>query len=177
MTDQHATTDLPDVPASAWALAGVCLLGQLLALADRGISRTDEFWVFVSMVLSALVVGWVSAGVLRARTGRLVLVWVLFAIDLLVNVIGTVDQLSTISAVDLARLAISVAQVVALSVFGSSPYFQRQRERQRQRPRASRVGEPSIAGLVLVAVVVGGLGGLTATGQGERAQMQLRIGL
>lgn len=170
MTD-HVTADPPSLPASVWALGWACLLTQLLALADRGFSRSDGSWVLLSVALSALVVGWVSAGVLRARTGRLVVAWLLFGIELVASVVGAADQLPALSGMEVLALAVSLVQVVALAVFCGSNYFQRQRTR----PTQGR--EPSIVGLVLVAVVVGGLGGLTAPANGDNPPQQLRVGL
>lgn len=171
MTALPATPDLSFPRASAWALACSCLVSQLLAMVDRGFNRSEEAWVALSMVLSALVVGWVSAGVLRARTGRLVVAWLVFGFGLIVVGAGVIDQLPTPSGMTVLELAVSLAQVAALAAFCGSAYFQRQRSSNAQ-------GEvPPIVGLVLVAVVVGGLGGLTAPANGENPPHQLRVGL
>ncbi len=45
-----------------------------VSLADRGLDQPDRAWVMLSVVASAVVVGWVSAGVLRARPIRIALV-------------------------------------------------------------------------------------------------------
>jgi UDP-N-acetylmuramyl pentapeptide phosphotransferase/UDP-N-acetylglucosamine-1-phosphate transferase len=145
-------------------------VGQAVALADRGFSRSDALFVLVSMALSALVVGWVSAGVLRGRTGRLVVVWLLFGVALLLGILGAVDDLPGLSVVGVLQVAVLVAQPVALAVFCSSDYFRRQRSR----PSPAR--KPSIGALVLVAVVVGALGGLTAP-PGDSRPHQVRVGL
>lgn len=159
------------LPASAWVLACACLIGQLLALVDRGFNSSDGTWVLLSIVLSALVVGWVSAGVLRARTGRLVLVWILFTAELVASVFSVIDGFSAPADMAILGLAASLTQVVALALFCRSRYFQRQRSH--PAPEA----EPSIAGLVLVAIVVGALGGLTSAENGNDPAQQLRVGL
>ena len=171
MTDLGAMPDSSRLPASAWVLAFSCLMGQLMALADRGFNQSDGTWVLLSIVVSALAVGWVSAGVLRARTGRLVLVWILFAAELIASVFSVIDGVSTPAAMAILGLAASLAQVVALALFCRSRYFQRQRSRPGQE------AEPSIAGLVLVAIVVGALGGLTSNAHGNDPAQQLRVGL
>jgi heme A synthase len=152
-------------------LAWVCLLGQVVSLAERGFSRSGELSVLLSMLLSALVVGWVSAGVLRGRTGRLVLVWILFVAGLVLGFFGVLEELSRVPALAVLQLAVLVAQVVVLAVFCQSDYVRR------QRARPSPAREPSIAALVLVAVVVGLLGGLTAAPDGGSRPPQVRIGL
>lgn len=171
MTDPSGPAAPDRLPPSAWALGWVCLAGQVLALAERGFSRSDLPWVLVSMVLTAFVVGWVSTGVLRARTVRLVLVWLLFAAELVLAVIGTLFALTDPLGTALLDLAVAVAQVVTLAVFSTTAYFRRQRE------GATPGTQPDIAGLVLVAVLVGGLGGLTAPGSGPNPPVQVRVGL
>jgi hypothetical protein len=174
MTDLRVTPGLPSLPglpASAWCLGATSLAGQVLALADRGLSRSEEPWVLVSVALSALVVSWVSAGVLRARTGRLVVAWLVLGVVLLFSVVGTLSQLPTPSGVAALGFALSLVQLVALAMFCRSDYFRRQRSH-------SWPGtEPSIAGLVLIAVLVGVLGGLTAPAGGDTPPQQVRVGL
>ena len=88
MTDLPSERDLDRLPTSAWVLGWTCLLAQVLALAERGVSRSDPFWVVLSMVLGALVVGWVSSGVLCARTGRLIVAWLVFGAGPATDVVG-----------------------------------------------------------------------------------------
>jgi hypothetical protein len=57
-----------EVPQSAWVLGWACLAGQVASLVERG--ATDGDSALFSVPLSALVVAWVSHGVLRARMIR-----------------------------------------------------------------------------------------------------------
>ena len=57
-----------EVPQSAWVLGWACLVGQVATLLDRGVTGADS--MLLSAPLSALAVGWVSYGVLRARLVR-----------------------------------------------------------------------------------------------------------
>ncbi|WP_395690265.1 hypothetical protein [Nocardioides sp.] len=170
MTTFSAAAQLDRPPPSAWALAWMCLAGQVLALAARGPSRSDPVWVLLSMVLSAAVVAWVSAGVLRARTGRLVLVWIVFGIQLLLVVAGLATGESGLAAA--LEVVPAVGQAVALWCFCRTDWFRQERER-----GGDEAGRPSVAGLVLVAVVVGALGGFTAPATGDNPPQQLRVGL
>ena len=155
-------------PAAAWALALVCLVGQLLLLADVG-TTSAGLWTLPSMLLGALLVGWFSAGVLTARTGRLVVVWALFVIVLVGDAFALLDR-GAGAAPEWrgAHLVVSVAQVVALAWFCSTPYFRWQRTR-------PRVPGPSLAPLLGVAVVVGLLGGVTASHEGG-VSVRMRLG-
>ncbi len=155
------------LPRSAWVFAWLCLADQLLRLATRGLSQSNPLWVVLSVVLTAVVVRWFSSGVLRARTGRLVVVWILLGAGLLLGVVGTLSDLD-LSGVLL--LALSVGQVVTLAVFCSTPYFQAQRAA----PGAARA---DLGVILAIAVVVGVLGGLTAPDDGNDAPIQLRVGL
>src|SRR3712207_9060777 len=60
------------LPAAAWVLGLSCLAGQLLQLAEVGAKQADD-GLLLSLVLGAVATAWVSSGVLRARTIRLVL--------------------------------------------------------------------------------------------------------
>ncbi|WP_028643795.1 hypothetical protein [Nocardioides sp. URHA0020] len=155
------------LPRSAYVLAGLFLADQLLQLQDHGLSRSDGVWVLLSMVLSAAVVAWFAAGVLRARTVRLVVVWVLLGLAALLGVIGTLSGPDVRGLID---LAFTVGELVALGVFCSTHYFQRQ--------RARAPGPGAHLGAVLaVSAVVGLLGGLTAPTDGDNPPTQLRITL
>jgi hypothetical protein len=158
------------MPPSAYVFAWLCLAAQLPALATRGLSDADGIWVLLSMVLSALVVGWFAAGVLRGRPVRLVLVWIIVVLGTVLTGVGVVVDLSHTSGWDLLLLLVSIGQVGALAAFCSTDYFQW------QRARPSAPG-PDISALVAIAVVVGLLGGLTAAADGNSAPVQLRVGL
>ena len=158
------------MPGSAWAFAWLCLAGQLPALATRGLSDSDGVWVVLSMVLSALLVGWFGAGVLRGRTVRLVIAWILLVLGTLVTGFGILADLAHLSGWDVLLLLASLGQIGALAAFCSTDYLQWQRS------QPADAG-PDITGLVAIAVVVGLLGGITATADGESAPIQLRVGL
>jgi len=148
------------LPGSAWVLAWLFLADQVVGVVQRGLSRSDAVWVALSVVLTAVVVRWFAAGVLRARTGRLVVVWVLLALVLLFSLLSG----------DLLALAFAAAELAALGAFSSTDYFRRQRSRH-------DATSWDLGGLLAIAVVVGVLGGITAPVDGNDAPMHLRIGL
>ena len=80
----------PPLPKSIWMVAWASLAGQVALLVQRGGRNDDGVSLFLSAVLSALLVGYVSAGVVRARTFRLVLAWVV----LVLSVIGELGGLA-----------------------------------------------------------------------------------
>lgn len=150
----------PDLPASAWAFAWTCLAAQLVSVADNG--RSDSNLLVPSMILGALVVGWVSYGVLRARTVRVVLVWILFVLGLIFVTIGVLEDSSGWGLVYLAAFAVQFWFFVK---FTRSDYYQWQRSRPRE-------PGPSLSGLVAIAFLVGALGGFVgAQDDGIRAEV------
>jgi hypothetical protein len=159
----------PAPPPSAWALACSCLAGALLGLAGRGFSDADEFWILVSVGLSALVVGWVSSGVLRARTGRLVLVWVIFSVEVVLGLLAVLTELPGPPATSVLDLVTSVASITSLAVFCRTDFFRLQRS-------GAAGSAPPIEGLLLVAVAVGVLGGIAAPAQGDGPGIHVHIG-
>lgn len=179
MSEPHATSELPVatsepvLPASAWAFGWACLAGQVLALADRGFDQSRPAWILLSMAATAAVVAWVAAGVLRARTFRVGLTWIALVSAAVFALVDVVDP-GVGKGHGAVALVAAVVQLVALTMFTRSSYFRERRllraERQSGRP-------PEIAGLVLMAVVVGGLGGLTAPTTGPDQPQQLHIGL
>jgi hypothetical protein len=170
MTQLTVTADVPPAPPpSAWALACSCLLGAIVGLAGRGLSHADGFWILVSVALSALVVGWVSSGVLRARTGRLVLAWVVFSLEVVLGLLAVVSQLPAPPTGTVLDLATSVGSFVSLALFCRTDFFRLQRS-------APAAGAPAIEGLLLVAVAVGVLGGLAAPVQGDGPGIHVHVG-
>jgi len=170
VTDARSTECTAALPSSAWALAGVCLVGQLIELALRGVSDAELRWKLASMALTALIVCWVSAGVLRARRLPLVVAWLVFLVDLVFTVAAAIDSTSG-RATSLLLVVVAAAQVAALAAFCRSAYYRSARSAPRGAAR------PSIAALVLVAAAVGMLGGLTAPTSGTDSTTQLRVGL
>jgi hypothetical protein len=64
-------TSPPPLPGSIWVVAWASVAGQLAVLVPAGVRDADVSMVG-SVLLSVLVIGWVSAGVVRARPVRLV---------------------------------------------------------------------------------------------------------
>lgn len=167
--DPQAAVDR--LPTSAWTLAWLFLAMQVVTLMIRGTSSVSVPGVLISMLLTALVVMWVADGVLRARTARLALVWILLSAAFALGVAGLVADASDLSASDVATLGFTPAQLITLVVFCTTNYF---RDR-RVRPGASPA---ALAPLLLIAVITGLLGGLTAAAGGEDVTgINLRIGL
>jgi hypothetical protein len=69
----------PPLPRSIWVVALASLAGQAVQLVRQGGRLDDEISLVLSVVLGGLLVGYVSAGVVRTRTVRLVLAWVVLA--------------------------------------------------------------------------------------------------
>lgn len=147
------------VPTSAWLLGWASLAVQLLSLVERGPADVES--ALLSAPLSALAVAWVSYGVLRARMVR---TWLAGIIMLLVAFFGLVALVVDPSPFALLEALTGVVAFGALADYVRSDFF----ASRRQDP--DRPG-PDLGGLVALAVVVGGLGGLTApagpTGQGS----------
>lgn len=141
------------LPAAAWALTGSCLVGQLLLLADVGAKPVDEALV-PSMALGGLLVGWMASGVLAARTVRLAIAWVLFVLGVIAGGLTLVEAgVDGLTGWPFTHFLTSTAALLSLTWFSTTPYYFWQRTR-------PRVKGPSRTSLVLVAVVVGLLGGV-----------------
>ena len=90
----------------AWA----ALAGQAVLLVDQGGRLDDEVSLVVSVVLGALVVGYVPAGVVRARTVRLVLAVVVLVLSAIAGLAGLV------SVHDPGEAALAVLSLAATAV-------------------------------------------------------------
>jgi hypothetical protein len=156
------------LPTSAWLLGWASVALEVLRVADRGISRSGPFLVLLSMTLTALVVAWFAAGVLRARMPRLAVVWLLLAAGVLLQLVGLMRGMAGPGA--LLQLVAAVVQAAALGALCRSAWFRSQREAGR------RGAGPEIGAVLALAVVAGALGGLAAP-PGDDAPVQLRIGL
>lgn len=171
MTGAEASTLQPqEMPGSAWLLGSACLAGQVVTLVDRGLTESDA--ALISASLSALVVAWVSYGVLRARTVRTWLAGILLA---LMALLGLVDLLTDASLSDLVGAAASVTALAALVAYTRTDVFAVLREHP-NRPAPPLGG---LGGLVALAIVVGALGGLTAVPDARQGQsgFHVRVGL
>lgn len=145
----------PPLPRSIWIVAWASLAGQAVLLAQQGVRSDDEVSLVLSVVLGALLVGYVSAGVIRARTVRLVVAWVVLVLSLIVELVGVATFDGPRQGV-LAVLALgtTVVLMAGLASFHRTGWF----AWQRQKPPA-HAGAP-IGRLVAIGVLVGVLGGL-----------------
>ena len=164
MSDGGGYVDVaPRVPASAWVLGWSCLLGQVVLIWDVGFTGADAVPAVLSMIVGGLLVGWFAAGVLRARTVRLVIVWLVMVLGLLA-LLGSLD-----GALGLLSLVVGVLQVAALAQFCTSDWFAWHRRQPAPDPA------PAIGSLVAIAVAVGVLGGITAPAVDGGLDFQVRV--
>ncbi len=164
----HAPPDpTPErMPTAAWALAWSSVLAQVMTALDVGVKPLDDEMVLLSMLLGALVVWWFAAGVLAARTVRLVVTALLLGLMLLVEVVTVVaEALDGRVGITVLHLVTSVLMIGSLWWFTRTPYFAC------QRTRPARPG-PSRAGVLTVAVLVG-----LSAGVVQPAQDGLRVEL
>ena len=167
MTDQPAQSAVP-VPTAAWALAWSCLAGQVLLLGERG-ADSSAVEMLVSALIGAVVVAWVSNGVLTARPGRLMLVWVISVLAAVLYGAAMLD-VSVAGASDwrFVHFASSLVQLACLAWFTNTEYF----AWQRSRPRATATG---LGGLILIAVLVGALGGVIGSPEDALVRFQINV--
>ncbi|MDN4163501.1 hypothetical protein [Nocardioides abyssi] len=155
-------------PASAWVLAWSSVAVQMATLADRGTAGEES--ALVSVPIGALLVAWVSAGVVRGRMVRTCLAGVIL---LLVVVGGVLDLVAGPSALELAGTAAACVALGAFVSYVRSDCYARLRA---DRRTALPTG---FTGLVVLAVVVGALGGLTApvatADQGSGVHLRIRF--
>lgn len=138
----------------AWA----SLAGQVLLVVRQGFRPDDEVSLLVSVVLGGLLLGYVSAGVVRARTVRLMLAWVVLALGLIAELVGLVPGgdpgRAGVAVLSLTTTAVALA---GLARFRHTDWY----AWQRTRPPA-HVGAP-IGQLVAIGVLVGVLGGVAGS--------------
>lgn len=145
----------PALPRSIWVVAWASLAGQVTWLLAEGGRLDDAVSLTVSVVLGGLLVGYVSAGVVRARTVRLVIAWAVLLLSLVGELVALVlaDDLGQAS-VAVVSLATSGVALAGLAGFHRSDWY----AWQRTRPPVHE-GAP-IGQLVAIGVLVGVLGGL-----------------
>lgn len=163
-TGQPATPPLPtEIKVLAWA----SLAGQVAMLGLQGVRVDDDSPV--SMVLGAVILGYVSAGVVRARPVRVALAWIVLVVSLVGELIAMafVDALGD-AVLALASLATTVVALVALFRFSRTDWYAWQRTRP---PR--ELGAP-IGGLVAIGVLVGVLGGVAGASD-DGVRMTVRV--
>lgn len=159
----------PPLPTSIWVVAWASLAGQGVQLVWQGLRDANEVSILVSVLLGALVVGYVSAGVVRARTVRLALAWVVLVLVLVFELVGLFLSSDLEQALwSVLSLATTAAALAGLAAFRGTDWY----AWQRRRPPAHEGA--SIGGLVAVAVLVGALGGITAQTDDE-ADLQVRV--
>ncbi|MDR7251397.1 hypothetical protein J2X46_000369 [Nocardioides sp. BE266] len=146
----------PPLPTSIKVLAWTSLGSTLVPLLDQGI-KDDTVSLVGSVVIFAPLMGFVAAGVVRARTGRLVLAWAVLSLSFLFGALGL---FTSDSADDRAVTAFSVVftavSLVALERFSRTEWYAW------QRTKPSKKAGASIRGLVAIGVLVGALGGISA---------------
>lgn len=145
----------PPLPKSIWVVAWASLAGQVLLLVREGLRSDDQVSLAGSVVLGALLVGYVSAGVVRARTVRLMLAWVGLVLGVIGGLVGlvAVDGLSR-AVLAVLSLATPVVALAGLARFRRTDWYAWQRTKPPVHEGAS------IRELVAVAVLVGALGGV-----------------
>lgn len=97
MTDARGYTwagPTPPLPRSIWVVAWASLAGQIVILLDLGVRSDSEIAVAASLLVGALVIGYVSAGVVRARTVRLVLAWLVLGLSGIAELVFVIDHAS-----------------------------------------------------------------------------------
>ena len=144
----------PPLPRSIWVTAWASLAGQVLLVVRHGGRVGDEASQVLSMALGALLVGYVSAGVVRARRVRIVLAWVVLTLAFIGGLadLVSIDGLGQ-AAPSVLALAAGAVSLAGLGKFCRSDWYAWQRTRPSAREGAS------IVQLVMIGVVVGALGG------------------
>ena len=170
MTDSDIPPSVDRLPTVAWVMAWLFLAGQTADLLALGASSSDLPWVMASMALSALVVRWFADGILRARTVRLVVAWILLSAATSLGLLGLLVSWDQAGPAALVACAFTVAQLAALGVFCSSGYFKACR-------RGTNVPRSALAPLLMIALATGLVGGLTAPPTQEATTTQIRVGL
>ena len=141
----------PAIPTAIWVFGWSFVVEGVIRLLTVG-PKDDAVSAVVSMLLSALVVSFFAAGVLRARAVRTTIVAVLVGLGLVLGVVGVVAEATVDGSL---ALAFSALQAVLLWRYTRSPWWAWQRTRP--------VGGPSPAPVLAVAVLAGLVGGLPAT--------------
>ena len=162
----------PTLPGSIWIVAWASLASQVLLVVRHGGRVGDEGAQAVSMVVGALLVGYVSAGVVRARRVRVVLAWIVMALSVIGGIadLVVVDDLGQALLAALA-LAAGTVSLVALARFCRSDWYAWQRTRP-----STHEGAP-IGRLVAIAVLVGALGGYVgAVDTGVDMRVNVNVG-
>lgn len=159
----------PPLPTEITVLAWASVAGQVAVLVRQGANSGNDTSLLISMVGGALIVGYVAAGVVRARPVRVALAWIVLVLSLVAELIGLayVDALGD-AVVALVSLATTVVALVALNGFRRTEWY----AWQRTRPPA-HVGAP-IGRLVAIGVLVGAMGGVAGSSE-DGINMTVRV--
>lgn len=151
---QQRTT--PPLPRSIWVVAWASLAGQAVMLLLQGGRIGDGLSLALSVLFGALLVGYVAAGVVRARTVRLVVAWVVLVLSAGVELVSlvSVDDAGEV-VLGILSLATTALALAGLGRFRHSEWYAWQRTRP-----STREGAP-IGQLVAIGALVGVLGALT----------------
>lgn len=168
--DGRYRTVAPPAPRSIWTVAWAMLASQLVFVLDHGIRPSDGASLALSAALGGVVVGFVSAGVVRARTVRLVLAWAILVLTLVADLVllARADDLRHGSLTGLS-LAFTAVALGALARFRRTDWY----AWQRAYPTAAR--RSSIRRLLVIGVLVGALGGVAEMPE-EPALIQVNLG-
>ena len=145
-SERYVDEQAPPVPQPAWALAVLSLGQQVVRIFVEGRGSNS---LVPSMLLGAVVVGWVSYGVLTARTVR---TWLVLIVLVLGIVAESVTFLEGPTFYKTFGVTIAVLQLICLSKFSQTSYVAWQRARP---PNAGG----GLGGLVVIAILVGAIGG------------------
>jgi len=125
--------------------------------------------MLVSASIGAVLVAWVSKGVLTARRGRLVLVWAMFVLAAILYGVALLDtSVAGTSGWRFVHFATSLVELACLAWFTNTEYF----AWQRSRPQNAGAG---LGGLILVAVLVGALAGVIGTPEDALVRFQINV--
>lgn len=169
--DGFAHQGTPPLPTEIKVLAWASVAGQVAVLVRQGLRAGDDISLLLSMVGGALIVGYVAAGVVRARPVRVALAWIVLVLSLVAELIGLayVDSLGE-AVIALASLATTVVSLVALYGFSRARWYAWQRT-----SPPTHFGAP-IGELVVLGALVGVLGGLAGTSEdGVNVNMDVRV--
>ncbi|WP_210649039.1 hypothetical protein [Nocardioides sp. SYSU D00065] len=150
-TIEATRVDWPDVPTSAWALGYSFVVGQSLALFERGTQPPEDWLISIALSVALVVLG--AHGVMRARMIRF---WLVVAVVIIAAVGGVVSLFVAPSAWDVLELGLTVVQLILLRTYYRSEWFALHRQ--------NVPGAPSLAPIMFVAVLVGVMGGMLGAG-------------
>lgn len=164
-------TPTPPLPQSIWVLAWVSLVGQVITVLGRGLGQPNAISYLLSMALGIALLTFVSAGVVRARGFRVGLAWVVLVLSTGFGLLAVVNGGSTVDVLTaLLAVAINGVSLVALHRFSQSDWY----AWQKTRPPATEGA--SIRGLLVIAAVVGALGGVTGAATETGTGFSFRLG-